>query len=44
MTFASGGAFSKFSHEYQTICEAGEDIIYIDKKKGIAINKEVFYR
>ena len=41
-TFASGGAFSKFSHEFQTVCEAGEDIIYIDKKRGIAVNKEVF--
>lgn len=40
-TFASGGAFSKFSHEFQTITEAGEDIIYIDEEKGIAINEEV---
>lgn len=42
LTFASGGTFSKFSHEFQTICDAGEDIIYIDKKKQIAVNKEVF--
>src|SRR3989344_5178171 len=28
-TFASGGAFSKFSDEFQTVCEAGEDTIYI---------------
>lgn len=40
-TFASGGAFSKFSHEFQTITEAGEDVIYIDEEKGIAINEEV---
>lgn len=40
-TFASGGAFSKFSHEFQTLCEAGEDIIYINEEKGIAINEEV---
>lgn len=40
-TFASGGAFSKYSHEFQTVCDAGEDLIYIDKKKGIAINQEV---
>lgn len=40
-TFASGGSFSKFSHEFQTICPAGEDIIYVDKNKKIAINKEV---
>ncbi|MDB5260243.1 MAG: putative prolyl-tRNA synthetase, prolyl-tRNA synthetase [Candidatus Nomurabacteria bacterium] len=42
MTFASGGSFSKFSHEFQTITEAGEDTIYIDEAKGIAINKEVY--
>lgn len=41
MTFASGGTFSKFSHEFQTISDAGEDLIYIDEAKGIAINKEV---
>jgi prolyl-tRNA synthetase len=41
MTFASGGIFSKYSHEFQTECEAGEDLIYVDEKKKIAINKEV---
>ena len=41
ITFASGGTFSKFSHEFQTVTEAGEDIIYIDEKKRIAVNKEV---
>ena len=41
-TFASGGSFSKYSHEYQTICEAGEDIIYIDEAKRLALNKEVY--
>lgn len=41
LTFASGGTFSKFSHEFQTISEAGEDIIYVNKDKKIAINKEV---
>jgi len=41
-TFASGGSFSKFSDEFQTTCQAGEDTIYIDKKKNIAINKEVY--
>ncbi len=40
-TFASGGAFTQFSHEFQTLCEAGEDTIYVDKKKKLAINKEV---
>jgi len=41
MTFASGGAFTQFSHEFQTICEAGEDTIYIHKGKNIAINEDV---
>lgn len=42
MTFASGGTFSKFSHEFQTITSVGEDTIYLDENSGIAINKEVF--
>jgi prolyl-tRNA synthetase len=41
MTFASGGSFSKYSHEYQTLSDAGEDIIYLSRDKKIAINKEV---
>ena len=41
LTFASGGMFSKFSHEFQTVCDVGEDYIYIDKKKNIAVNDEV---
>ncbi|HUO55984.1 MAG TPA: aminoacyl--tRNA ligase-related protein [Candidatus Paceibacterota bacterium] len=41
ITFASGGAFTKFSHEFQTICETGEDAIYVNREKGIAVNEEV---
>lgn len=41
VTFASGGTFSKYSHEFQTVSDAGEDLIYIDEARGIAINKEV---
>ena len=41
-TYASGGAFSKFSHEYQTLSENGEDIIFICKKCNVAVNKEIF--
>ncbi|HRH22440.1 MAG TPA: His/Gly/Thr/Pro-type tRNA ligase C-terminal domain-containing protein [Candidatus Paceibacterota bacterium] len=41
VTFASGGSFSKYSHEFQTITDAGEDTIYVDEKKKIAVNKEV---
>ncbi|MDE2172825.1 MAG: prolyl-tRNA synthetase [Patescibacteria group bacterium] len=41
LTFASGGSFSRYSHEFQTITDAGEDTIYVDKIKKIAVNKEV---
>lgn len=41
LTFASGGMFSQFSHEFQTVTEAGEDTIYLDRKKKIAVNEEV---
>ena len=41
LTFASGGTFSKYSHEFQTLTSVGEDTIYVDEKGGIAINKEV---
>lgn len=41
-TFASGGSFSKFSHEFQTLSPVGEDTIYLSKEKGIAINQEVY--
>ena len=41
VTFASGGAFTKFSHEFQTICTAGEDYIYLHRGKNIAVNEEV---
>jgi prolyl-tRNA synthetase len=42
LTFSSGGAFTEFSHEFQTLTDAGEDTIYLDRKKKLAINKEVF--
>ena len=41
VTYASGGAFTQFSHEFQTICDAGEDIVYLDRTKNIALNEEV---
>ena len=41
ITFASGGTFSKYSHEFQTVCEAGEDLIYVDDEKRLAVNREV---
>jgi len=43
ITISSGGSFSKYSYEFQTLSEAGEDEIYIiDEKKRIAINKDDF--
>ena len=42
ITFASGGTFSKFSHEFQAVTPAGEDTIYVDEKKKIAVNREVY--
>ncbi len=41
-TFASGGSFSRYSHEFQTVSEAGEDTIYVHEAKKIAINEEVY--
>lgn len=42
ITFASGGDFTDdYSHEYQTVLESGEDVIYLDRKNKVAYNKEV---
>jgi len=41
LTYAAGGSFSKYSHEFQTITPAGEDTIYICQKCQLAINKEI---
>lgn len=41
-TFASGGSFSEFSDEFQTITDAGEDTIYVDDASSRAVNKEVY--
>lgn len=40
-TYASGGSFSKYSHEFQTLTDAGEDNIYICDKCSIAVNDEI---
>ncbi|MCK5510607.1 prolyl-tRNA synthetase [Candidatus Parcubacteria bacterium] len=40
LTMSSGGSFSKYSFEFQTISNAGEDVILYDKDKKIAINKD----
>lgn len=41
LTYASGGTFSKYSHEFQTITPYGEDIVYRIPNTDIAINKEI---
>lgn len=41
LTFASGGSFSKYSHEFQTLTPAGEDTIYICEKCRVAVNEEI---
>lgn len=42
VTFASGGIFSPFSEEFQTLSDAGEDTIYVHEAKQLAVNKEVY--
>ncbi len=41
MTYSSGGTFSKYSHEFQTVSPAGEDLIYVCDKCHVAVNKEI---
>ncbi len=41
VTFASGGAFTKFSHEFQTLCKAGEDTLFVNADRSVAVNEEV---
>jgi len=41
LTYASGGSFSKYSHEFQTLSESGEDLIYACDKCRVAVNKEI---
>ena len=41
LTFASGGIFAKYSHEFQTITQYGEDIIYLCASCKIAVNSEI---
>ena len=42
ITMASGGSFTDdYSHEFQTICETGEDTVFYDKKDNVYYNREV---
>jgi prolyl-tRNA synthetase len=40
-TYASGGIFSKFSDEFQTVSKVGEDTVYIHEGRRLGVNKEV---
>lgn len=40
-TFASGGIFAKYSHEFQTFLPVGEDTVYYNEDKSVVLNKEV---
>lgn len=41
LTYASGGVFSKYSHEFQALCDIGEDTIFLCEKCRTAVNKEI---
>lgn len=42
-TIAAGGSFTaNLTDEFQTVSPAGEDVIYIDEDKRIAVNREVY--
>lgn len=42
-TKAAGGSFTnKFTDEFQAVSNAGEDWIYLDRERGLAINEEVY--
>lgn len=42
VVLASGGDFTKeYSHEFQTRCDTGEDLVFYAKNTGIAYNREV---
>ncbi len=42
LTYASGGVFSKYSHEFQSIIDSGEDTVYVCDKCNVAVNKEIY--
>src|SRR3989339_1150718 len=42
IVLASGGSFTEdYSHEFQTFCETGEDMIFFAKSKNVYYNREV---
>lgn len=43
LTYASGGSFSKYSHEFQAVTEAGEDTIHVCPECNVAVNQELIH-
>ncbi len=41
LTYASGGAFSKYSHEFQVLADVGEDTVHLCERCRVAVNKEI---
>lgn len=42
-TYADGGSFTpRFSDEFQVLSEVGEDTIFVDETRKIAINQEIY--
>lgn len=42
-TYADGGIFTdRFSDEFQTLSQVGEDTIYLDEARKLAINEEIY--
>ncbi len=41
LTYASGGAFCKYSHEFQVLSDAGEDTLFACTKCRVAVNREI---
>lgn len=41
LTYASGGVFSEFSHEFQTLLSVGEDTIFLCRECNMGVNKEI---
>lgn len=40
ITHSNGGSFSKYSYEFQTLSEAGEDVIHLSRENNIAVNDD----
>lgn len=41
LTYASGGDFARYSHEFQALSAVGEDTVFLCEKCRVAVNKEI---